>query len=107
MAVATTISGERTRLHARRQELESAVVRFAGDSGDGIQLTGGQFTLATALAGNGLETFPDFPAEIRAPVGTTFGVYKGFGVKAELRVLFMVPTFGVVFQPQIGPVFGF
>ncbi len=57
-----------------RQELESAVVRFAGDSGDGMQLTGGQFTLTTALAGNDLATFPDFPAEIRAPVGTTYGV---------------------------------
>lgn len=57
-----------------REELESAVVRFAGDSGDGMQLTGGQFTQATALAGNDLATFPDFPAEIRAPVGTTFGV---------------------------------
>jgi len=57
-----------------RQEIESAVVRFAGDSGDGMQLTGGQFTLATALAGNDLATFPDFPAEIRAPAGTTFGV---------------------------------
>ena len=53
---------------------ESVVVRFAGDSGDGMQLTGGQFTLSTALAGNDLATFPDFPAEIRAPVGTTFGV---------------------------------
>ena len=57
-----------------RTALESAVVRFAGDSGDGMQLTGTQFTLATALAGNDLATFPDFPAEIRAPVGTTFGV---------------------------------
>jgi len=57
-----------------REELESVVVRFAGDSGDGMQLTGSQFTLATALAGNDLATFPDFPAEIRAPVGTTFGV---------------------------------
>jgi len=57
-----------------RQSLESAVVRFAGDSGDGMQLTGGQFTQATALAGNDLATFPDFPAEIRAPAGTTFGV---------------------------------
>src|SRR5215475_4823536 len=53
---------------------ESIVVRFAGDSGDGMQLTGGQFTLSTALAGNDLATFPDFPAEIRAPQGTTFGV---------------------------------
>ncbi len=53
---------------------ESVVVRFAGDSGDGMQLTGGQFTLSTALAGNDLATFPDFPAEIRAPQGTLFGV---------------------------------
>lgn len=53
---------------------ESAVVRFAGDSGDGMQLSGTQFTLSTALAGNALATFPDFPAEIRAPQGSTFGV---------------------------------
>jgi 2-oxoglutarate ferredoxin oxidoreductase subunit alpha len=53
---------------------ETVVVRFAGDSGDGMQLTGGQFTLSTALAGNDLATFPDFPAEIRAPQGTLFGV---------------------------------
>ena len=53
---------------------ESIVVRFAGDSGDGMQLTGGQFTLSTALTGNDLATFPDFPAEIRAPQGTLFGV---------------------------------
>ena len=50
------------------------MVRFAGDSGDGMQLTGGQFTLSTALAGNDFATFPDFPAEIRAPQGTLFGV---------------------------------
>ena len=56
------------------QELESVVVRFAGDSGDGMQLTGTQFSVATALEGSDLSTFPDFPAEIRAPVGTTFGV---------------------------------
>ncbi len=59
---------------AAHPELEAVVVRFAGDSGDGMQLTGGQFTLSTALAGNDLATFPDFPAEIRAPQGTTFGV---------------------------------
>ena len=57
-----------------RERLEHAVVRFAGDSGDGMQVSGGQFTLATALAGNDLATFPDFPAEIRAPAGTTYGV---------------------------------
>jgi 2-oxoglutarate ferredoxin oxidoreductase subunit alpha len=59
---------------AAHPEPEAVVVRFAGDSGDGMQLTGGQFTLSTALAGNDLATFPDFPAEIRAPQGTTFGV---------------------------------
>lgn len=53
---------------------DHVVVRFAGDSGDGMQLTGGQFTISTALAGNDLATFPDFPAEIRAPQGTLFGV---------------------------------
>ena len=53
---------------------DSAVIRFAGDSGDGMQLTGSQFMLASAVQGNDLATFPDFPAEIRAPAGTTFGV---------------------------------
>ena len=58
----------------RREELDSVVVRFAGDSGDGIQLTGGRFAETTAISGQDLETFPDFPAEIRAPIGTTYGV---------------------------------
>ncbi|HEY6853364.1 MAG TPA: 2-oxoacid:acceptor oxidoreductase subunit alpha [Gemmatimonadales bacterium] len=58
----------------RREAREQAVIRFAGDSGDGMQITGSQFTIETALAGNDLATFPDFPAEIRAPAGTTFGV---------------------------------
>jgi 2-oxoglutarate ferredoxin oxidoreductase subunit alpha len=57
-----------------RESRERVVIRFAGDSGDGMQVTGSQFTLETALAGNDLATFPDFPAEIRAPAGTTFGV---------------------------------
>ncbi|MAM71490.1 MAG: 2-oxoglutarate ferredoxin oxidoreductase subunit alpha [Gammaproteobacteria bacterium] len=56
------------------EQHQSIVVRFAGDSGDGMQLTGTNFTLATALHGNDLSTFPDFPAEIRAPAGATFGV---------------------------------
>ena len=55
-------------------DLDSIVVRFAGDSGDGVQLLGSQFSQETALAGNSLATFPDFPAEIRAPTGTTYGV---------------------------------
>jgi 2-oxoglutarate ferredoxin oxidoreductase subunit alpha len=53
---------------------ESIVIRFAGDSGDGVQLMGTQFVSATALAGSDFATFPDYPAEIRAPAGTTFGV---------------------------------
>ena len=58
----------------RSQNMDSIVVRFAGDSGDGVQLLGTQFAESTALAGSDFTTFPDFPAEIRAPVGTTFGV---------------------------------
>jgi 2-oxoglutarate ferredoxin oxidoreductase subunit alpha len=58
----------------RRRELERAVVRFAGDSGDGMQLTGEQFTTESAWAGNDVATLPNYPAEIRAPAGTLFGV---------------------------------
>ena len=56
------------------KERERIVVRFAGDSGDGMQLTGDRFTSATAVLGNDLATLPDFPAEIRAPAGTVHGV---------------------------------
>src|SRR5690606_3971537 len=56
------------------EELDSVTIRFAGDSGDGMQLTGTQFTDASALFGNDLATMPDFPAEIRAPAGTVAGV---------------------------------
>src|SRR5262245_2688483 len=59
---------------ANRQLRDAVVIRFAGDSGDGMQVTGSQFTLETALAGSDFSTFPDFPAEIRAPAVTTFGV---------------------------------
>jgi 2-oxoglutarate ferredoxin oxidoreductase subunit alpha len=61
------------------QDLEHVAIRFAGDSGDGMQLTGTKFTESTALAGNDLSTFPDFPAEIRAPAGTLAGV-SGFQI---------------------------
>ncbi len=60
--------------------IDSAVIRFCGDSGDGMQLAGGQFTNTSALFGNDFATFPDFPAEIRAPRGTTYGV-SGFQVQ--------------------------
>jgi 2-oxoglutarate/2-oxoacid ferredoxin oxidoreductase subunit alpha len=59
------------------EQLEQVVIRFVGDSGDGMQLTGGQFTSETATIGNDLATFPDFPAEIRAPAGSLPGV-SGF-----------------------------
>jgi len=59
------------------EQLESVVIRFAGDSGDGMQLTGGRMTSETAVMGNDLATFPDFPAEIRAPAGSLPGV-SGF-----------------------------
>src|SRR5262245_5238721 len=58
----------------KREVIEQAVIRFAGDSGDGMQITGSQFTNTVALYGNDLATFPDFPAEIRAPAGTLPGV---------------------------------
>src|SRR5690348_11105069 len=56
------------------QRTDHVVIRFAGDSGDGMQLTGDRFTNATAVFGNDLATMPDFPAEIRAPAGTLAGV---------------------------------
>ena len=62
-----------------RQKLDNVVIRFAGDSGDGMQLTGNLFTATSALAGNDLATLPDFPAEIRAPTGTLPGV-SGFQI---------------------------
>lgn len=61
------------------QVLEDVTIRFAGDSGDGMQLTGTQFTNVSAMMGNDLATLPDFPAEIRAPIGTLYGV-SGFQV---------------------------
>ena len=61
------------------KNLDEVTIRFAGDSGDGMQLTGMQFTSTTALLGNDLSTLPDFPAEIRAPAGTLFGV-SGFQI---------------------------
>jgi 2-oxoglutarate ferredoxin oxidoreductase subunit alpha len=69
------------------EEVESVVIRFAGDSGDGMQVVGTQFTNETALAGNDLSTLPDFPAEIRAPAGTLAGV-SGFQLNFSSREVF-------------------
>src|SRR5213082_1644184 len=68
-------------------DLEHAVVRFAGDSGDGMQLTGTEFTREAALHGNDLATFPDYPAEIRAPAGTTAGV-SGYQIQFAAHEVF-------------------
>lgn len=68
-------------------ELDHVVIKFAGDSGDGIQLTGSQFTTNTAMRGNDLSTFPDFPAEIRAPIGTLPGV-SGFQLHFSSESIF-------------------
>jgi len=67
-------------IEEKPQELDKVVIRFAGDSGDGMQLTGSQFTFTAAILGNDLATLPDFPAEIRAPLGTVEGV-SGFQVQ--------------------------
>src|SRR6478609_5322066 len=62
-----------------KKDVDKIVVRFSGDSGDGMQLTGMQFTDTAAFFGNDLSTFPDYPSEIRAPIGTVAGV-SGFQV---------------------------
>ena len=69
------------------QELKSVTIRFAGDSGDGMQLTGNRFTDTAALIGNDVATFPDYPAEIRAPAGSLPGV-SGFQVQFSSRDIF-------------------
>src|SRR5512139_4066481 len=69
------------------QERSSVVIRFAGDSGDGMQVAGMQFTTESAIAGNDLSTLPDYPAEIRAPAGTLAGV-SGFQLNFSSRQVF-------------------
>src|SRR5436189_1153133 len=69
------------------RELESAVIRFCGDSGDGMQLIGTQFTNVSAAFGNDVSTLPDFPAEIRAPAGTLAGV-SGFQLHFSSKDIF-------------------
>ncbi len=75
MATAT----EQPNIEKKVQEIENATVRFAGDSGDGMQLVGGQFTTASVVFGNDISTLPDYPAEIRAPAGSLAGV-SGFQI---------------------------
>src|ERR1700756_1321690 len=68
------------------EELESVVIRLAGDSGDGMQLTGGQFTRTAAEFGNDISTYPDFPAEIRAPAGSLPGA-SGFQLSFSSEII--------------------
>ncbi len=68
------MSTQQTAAARKRQQIDTVTIRFVGDSGDGMQLTGTEFMKASALAGNDLATFPDYPAEIRAPAGSLFGV---------------------------------
>src|ERR1700691_4809594 len=71
----------------KREIIDNAVIRFCGDSGDGMQITGSQFTSTVAMFGNDLATFPDFPAEIRAPAGTLPGV-SGFQIQFSSSEVF-------------------
>src|SRR5881275_1404325 len=75
--MSTVIEPPLAHLEKHLEELETVTIRFAGDSGDGMQLTGTQFTNTSAVAGNDISTLPDFPAEIRAPAGSLPGV-SGF-----------------------------
>src|SRR5260370_27951935 len=70
-----------------RQAIDTVTIRFCGDSGDGMQLTGTEFTRASAIAANDLQTFPDYPAEIRAPAWTLPGV-SGFQIQFSQSAVF-------------------
>ncbi|MCH8804513.1 MAG: 2-oxoacid:acceptor oxidoreductase subunit alpha [Planctomycetes bacterium] len=84
----STVTSEGTQTHGESakpiEAIESAIVRFVGDSGDGMQLAGTQFTTTSAVFGNDIATFPDYPAEIRAPAGTLAGV-SGFQINFSSR----------------------
>src|SRR6202008_2855086 len=77
--MATLQAAERGTRQVPVQERESVAIRLAGDSGDGMQLAGSQFSHTAALQGNDISTLPDFPAEIRAPAGSLAGV-SGFQI---------------------------
>src|SRR5215472_6534355 len=84
MSVSTTVLEPASHSRHPIEERDSVTIRFVGDSGDGMQLAGTQFTNASAILGNDIATFPDFPAEIRAPAGTLAGV-SGFQVHFSSR----------------------
>ena len=85
----------------QEKHIDEVTVRFAGDSGDGMQLTGTQFSETTAYVGNDLSTLPDYPAEIRAPAGTLYGV-SGFQLhfsSSEIHTPGDVPDVLVAMNP--------
>src|SRR3954447_22950325 len=82
--MSTVIENPSEQIEKNFEELETVTIRFAGDSGDGMQLTGTQFTNTTAIVGNDISTLPDFPAEIRAPAGSLPGV-SGFQINFSNR----------------------
>src|SRR5256885_13691306 len=86
--VAAAVVGQPVVIHSKpRRNVPAVTIRFAGDSGDGMQLAGTQFTDTSALVGNDISTFPDFPAEIRAPAGTLAGV-SGFQIHFSSTEIF-------------------
>src|SRR5204863_5328937 len=84
--MSTVIEPPVEHLEKQLEELETVTIRFAGDSGDGMQLAGTQFTNTSAVYGNDISTLPDFPAEIRAPAGTLAGV-SGFQINFSNHVI--------------------
>ena len=82
--MSTVIEPPVTHIEKNHEEVETVTIRFAGDSGDGMQLTGTQFTNTSAVVGNDISTLPDFPAEIRAPAGSLPGV-SGFQLNFSSR----------------------
>ena len=84
------------------ESIERVAIRFCGDSGDGMQLTGTKFTESTAMAGNDLSTLPDYPAEIRAPAGTLAGV-SGFQIHFSSAKIRTPPTTRMSWSPSTRP----
>src|SRR5689334_2352122 len=91
ISVDATVAAPSSQKHTKggkpRRNLSEVTIRFAGDSGDGMQLAGTQFTDTSALVGNDVSTLPDFPAEIRAPAGTLAGV-SGYQIHFAANEIF-------------------
>ena len=90
--MSTVIEPPVTPVEKHLEEVETVTIRFAGDSGDGMQLTGTQFTNTSAVVGNDISTLPDFPAEIRAPAGSLPGVKAVTSCNSPVSVRQIAPT---------------